>query len=154
MAYAKGTEVPSEKTEMEIKQQLRKHGATAIVTGQDGDRSIVMFEMRNRRVRFTVIADPIEKFAKMKTGQYSTRNRTKAEQREAYEQGLREKWRLLFLLIRGKLELLAGDVETFEQEFLPYIVLPNNSTIGEHLIPQLDEIYSSGNMPPLLPTGK
>jgi hypothetical protein len=36
-------------------------------------------------------------------------------------------------------------------EFLSHILLPNGTTVGEHLGPQLDEVYATGVMPSLLP---
>jgi hypothetical protein len=153
MAYAKGTTVPIEKTEIEIKTLLRAHGATAVVTGWSGDMAQVIFEMRDRRIRFTVACPSIQEFQYVKTGQYSRRMRTKVEQRNAYGQAQREKWRLLYLLIKGKLESIEGNVGMFEQEFLSYIVLPNGETVGEWFAPQLEAAYKSGRMPPMLPGG-
>jgi hypothetical protein len=151
MAYAKGTEVPVEKTEMEIKQLLKKHGASAVITGWSGDRAQVLFEMKDRRIRFTIDCPPISDFAYAKIGVNGKRRRTQAEQKTAYEQSQREKWRVLLLLIKGKLESIESGAGMFEQEFLSYIVLPDNETVGEWITPQLKDIYRSGKMPPMLP---
>jgi len=42
---------------------------------------------------------------------------------------------------------------TFEQEFLAYITLPNGSTVGQLMLPQVREAYETGRMPALLPAG-
>lgn len=151
MAYAKGTDVPVEKTEMEIKRLLIKHGATAIATGWQDNLAVVMFEMHNRRIRFSISTPPLSQFAVVKLNATSTRRRSPSEQKTALEQAQREKWRTLFLLIKGKLEALESGATLFEQEFLSYTVLPNNQTVSEWLEPQLNEVYRSGKMPPMLP---
>ncbi|MDQ2830875.1 MAG: hypothetical protein M3Y74_17745 [Chloroflexota bacterium] len=34
---------------------------------------------------------------------------------------------------------------------MPYLVLPNNATVEEWAIPQIEEAYRTKRMPPLLP---
>ena len=40
---------------------------------------------------------------------------------------------------------------TIETEFLANIVLPDDTTAGEWMLPQIDRAYRTGEMPPLLP---
>ena len=42
-------------------------------------------------------------------------------------------------------------ITTFEEEFLSYIVLPDNSTVGEYMLPQIESAYQSDEMPRMLP---
>jgi len=60
-------------------------------------------------------------------------------------------WRGLVLLVKGKLEAVASGIATIESELLAYTVMPDGETVGEWLEPQLNEVYRSGQMPPLLP---
>ncbi len=46
--------------------------------------------------------------------------------------------------------VIAG-ISTIETEFLVNIVLPDNTTAGEWMLPQIDQAYRTGEMPPLLP---
>ena len=56
-------------------------------------------------------------------------------------------------MIKAKLEAVASDISTFESEFLAHIVLPNNKTVADTLLPQIADAYKNGKMPPLLGTG-
>ena len=55
------------------------------------------------------------------------------------------------MVIKAKLEAVTAGISTVETEFLANIVLPDNSTAGEWMIPQIDQAYRTGDMPPLLP---
>ena len=57
----------------------------------------------------------------------------------------------LLLVIKVKLEAATAGISTIETEFLANIVLPDNTTAGEWMIPQIDHAYRTGEMPPLLP---
>ncbi len=45
---------------------------------------------------------------------------------------------------------VTAGISTNETEFLANIVLPDNTTAGEWMIPQIDQAYRTGEMPPLL----
>lgn len=63
---------------------------------------------------------------------------------------MRRRWRALALGIKGKLETVATGIQTFEEEFLANIVLPNKQTVAEWLEPQLTAQYKGGKMPRML----
>ena len=69
---------------------------------------------------------------------------------KAWEQAQRSAWRALNLVIKAKLESVKAGIFTFEQEFLPHILLPNGQTVGEFMVPQIETAYQGGQMPPLL----
>ena len=46
---------------------------------------------------------------------------------------------------------MSAGISTIETEFLANIVLPDNTTAGEWMLPQIDRAYRTGEMPPLLP---
>ncbi|MFN7930906.1 MAG: hypothetical protein U0Y68_23875 [Blastocatellia bacterium] len=77
--------------------------------------------------------------------------RTSTQAYEAWEQATRQKWRALALVIKAKLEAVESGITTIEQEFLPFIVAADGRTVGEHLIPQLDQYCLSGGNLLLLP---
>ncbi len=68
-----------------------------------------------------------------------------------WEQACRQKWRALYLVIKAKLEAVESGISCFEDEFLANIVLPDGSLVGNFMRPQIEQVYSSGNMPALLP---
>jgi hypothetical protein len=64
---------------------------------------------------------------------------------------VRQRWRALALVIKAKLEAVEAGISSVEDEFLSFIMLPNGSTVGEWVQPQIERVYESGSMPALLP---
>lgn len=148
MAYAKGTKVSVESSRAELEKVLARYGADAFSYGVDGDRAIVVFRSNGRQVRFELHYPSLDDF-KWKGRYYAERSRTPlAAQRE---QRIRELWRALVLVTKAKLEAVESGIETFEQAFMPYLMLPDGSTAGEFLLPQVARAYELGEMPSLLP---
>lgn len=147
MTYASGTKVSPEQTRGEIEKTLRRYGADGFSYGYEGDRSIVAFRAHDRYVRFEVGQRPIEEFRLTPSG----RVRSAGDQRRAREQEVRERWRGLLLVVKAKLESVETGIETFEEAFLPHIVLPDGGTVAQHLIPEIAKTYETGEMPSLLP---
>jgi hypothetical protein len=134
--YAATTRVPVDRTRSEIEQVLTRYGADQFISGWERGRAMLGFRIKNRQVRFELtlpVPDP--------------RRQTKIDQET------RQRWRALLLVIKAKLEAVASDITTLEQEFLAHIVLPDNSTVGSRLIPQIAAAYDTGKMPKLLGTG-
>lgn len=149
--YAAKTEVPESQSRTEIERTLTRYGATAFAYGWSSDHSVaqVMFEMAGRRMRFELRMP--DRSAKEFTHDGRGYQRTEAGMRAAYDQEARRLWRSLALAIKAKLEIVASGIVTMEDEFLSHIVLPDNSTVGQWVHPQLNEVYGRGNMPALLP---
>jgi hypothetical protein len=55
------------------------------------------------------------------------------------------------MAIKAKLEVVESGIVSFEDEFAVHMVLPDGSTVGQWLAPQIDEAYRTGRMPELLP---
>lgn len=146
--FAADTSVPVSKTEGEIKELLRRNGATDIIVGEPKGAAIVQFSMLDRVVRFVM---PLPAIAD-KAFQFSPggRKRLSAEgTAKAWEQACRSRWRALLLSIRAKLEACAVGITEFEREFLAQIVDPaTGKTIGEDIVPQIKERYAL-NGPPI-----
>lgn len=132
MAYAEKTTVPVSKSRMEIEELVRKHGAGQFVSGYSGNKVVIGFTAAGRQVRFTVTVP-------------EGKNQKDTEQLE------RQRWRALVLVIKAKFEAIDSGVSCFDNEFLAHIVLPDGTTCGENMIPQLDMVYQTGSMPTLLP---
>jgi hypothetical protein len=149
MRYAENTIVSSERSRAEIEHVLSRYGATGFMYGWQKDAAVIMFDMLNRRVRF-VLKMPDKnghEIACTPTG----RKRKPNQVQEAYEQATRQHWRALALVIKAKLEAVESSISEFEEEFLAHIVLPNNTTVGQFMRPQIELAYGSGKMPPMLP---
>lgn len=151
--FASTTTVSPEKTRSEIERIVTKYGATKFVSGWEENGAAVLFEMKGRRVRFSLpMPDKNEKRFTVGRGY---RRRTAAEQQKVYDQHVRSAWRALFLVIKAKLEAVEAGIGIFESEFLANIVVPGTGqTFGEWAIPQIARAYDTGAaMPPLLPGG-
>jgi len=137
--YAEHTKVPVSQTRSEIEQLLERHKAKQYGTAVDYDllKARVQFRLHDRIVRF-VIALPDSK--KLGAG-------------VRLERAERQRWRALLLVIKAKLESVENSIETFEQAFLANVVMPNDQTVAEIILPQIAETYKTGNMPKLLTAG-
>lgn len=128
----------------EIRTTLSKYKASAFATATNNNKSMVMFEMNGRRIRF-VFDLPIK-------GKFQNKKRYIASEREI-EQEERRLWRCLLLSIKSKLECVESGISSFEDEFMSNIVLPNGQTVGEAMVPQIQSAYENNQMPPLLGYG-
>ena len=150
MGYAENTSVPVERSRAEIEQLLKKHGATRFVSGWEEGRAVIAFELLARRIRFEIPVPPLEEF-KTKEKWGAVRRIPDAEAERLKEQETRRRFRALLLVVKAKLEAVASNVSSFENEFLAFIVLASGDTVGEWLAPQLEKSYGTNKMPPLLP---
>lgn len=145
--YAEKTDVTPERSRMEIERTLTRYGASAFGYGWQEGRAVVSFKANDRFVQFVIeLPDPrdVERTP-------SGRERKGSALNAAHEAAIRQKWRALSLCIKAKLEAVASGIASFEEEFLANIVLPNGSTVGELLAPQIENAYENGAMPAGLP---
>jgi hypothetical protein len=134
--YAADTRVPVAQSRAEIERLLEKARAKQYGTAIDYDLATarVQFRLHDRIIRFTVALPDANK---LKGEQYARRER--------------QRWRALLLVIKAKLESVESAIETFEQAFLANIVMPDDQTVGAHVVPQITEAYRSGKMKALGP---
>lgn len=150
MAYAEKTSVSVSKTKADIEDLIQKAGAGQFVSGFKDNMAVIGFSLDNRQIRFIL---PIPDNADKKFW-YTPERRNKRTEEQAYaawEQACRAKWRSLYLIIKAKLEAVESGISTIEREFFYDIVLTDGQTIGEYMAPQLESVYATGKMPPLLP---
>ena len=138
-------------TRHEIERLLDNHGAKAFVSGWDRDQrlSSVMFELADRRIRFTLpLPDPDDRrFTRTPTG----RSRTTAAAGAEFDQAVRQRWRALLLVIKANLEAITAGIATVDEEFLAYIVIPGTtSTVAERVGPELARAYEISGYTPML----
>lgn len=149
--YAKTTTVSSSKTIMDIEKVLKKYGAEEFIYGTRKEAAVVLFKRNGKQVRLTLpLPDPQEFRFTPNRGI----RRTEAEKEKCYEQAIRQKWRALLLVITAKLEAVEAGIAVFEEEFLSYMVLPDNRTVGQFYLPQIETIYQQNKMPPMLDYGQ
>lgn len=136
--YAEDTRVPAERTRGEIEQLLKQQGADSFVSGWEGERAAIAFRLQGRQVRIEL---PMPARQAYKT-------------EHQHEQAVRARWRALLLVIKAKIEAIASGITTLEREFLADIVMADGQTVSSWAGPQLEQMYLTGRMPPLLPGPK
>lgn len=157
MSYAQGTTVSVERSKAEIEKTLTKFGASQFVSGWDekSGKAMVQFDMNDRRIRFILVIPDKEQFRvymrKNGWGGENKKERTDAQVRMLQDQEMKRRWRALGLVVKAKLEAVETGISEFQEEFLAHIVLKGGRTIGETLLPQLDEIANTGKLPRMLP---
>ncbi len=155
--FAEGTSVPVAKSQQEIGATLAKYGATKYATAWEDGRAMIAFGIENRHVRMVLAlaaaTDP--DIARTPGG----RVRDQAAREAAADAENRRRWRALALGVKAKLEAVATGIETLEEAFLAHIVLPDGTTVAEHVKPAIAHAYATGEIqpfipPPALPRGK
>lgn len=146
--YAEGTTVSPERSQAEISENLRRYGASSYVSGYEDNRAMIAFKAHDRTVRF-LLDLPTPADAEFLLTPTKQRRKPDAA-RAAYEQEIRRRWRALALAIKAKLEAVATGIASFEDEFLAYTVLPDNTTVGDRLRAEIDDAWRSGQVPPRL----
>lgn len=150
MQYAKETTVSVEKTRAKIENTVSRYGASGFIGGWQGNRAMVAFEMRERRLKF-LLPLPDKADRQFLYTPVQGNRRSDGDAHKAWEQACRQKWRALALAIKAKLEAVESGISEFDSEFLANIVMPDGCTLGERIVPQLPSIMETGHLPPLLP---
>lgn len=151
--YAAATSVSSEKSKAEIEGTLERYGAEKFMRGWDSSGAIICFVHNGRGIKFHLpLPDKSSKEFVMTPG--GKKERSIEDQRKAWEQACRQRWRALALVIKAKLEAVETGITSFEEEFLAHFVLDGGETIGQTLIPRLPNLHRSDLRLLLAPPGK
>jgi hypothetical protein len=147
VAYAATTDVPVERSKAQIEALLTKYGAQGYHTGwqaataDDPGWDAVEFMWKGKVIRFRVPRPspkkPDGKSQPWAMDRYGFMLKD-AQLQKVVEQQNRSRWRVLFLVIKAKLEAVEAGVSIFEDEFLSFIVTGSGRTVGEILLPRLE----------------
>jgi hypothetical protein len=144
--YAAQTGVSSEASRAEIERTLRRYKATSFMYGWEEDRAVVGFVVEGRQIRF-ILPMPNPKDPAFTHTPARRTLRSPAEQEKAYEQGVKQRWRALNLVIKSKLEAVEAGIVTFDEEFGMHFVLPSGRTVAQEVLPAMVKAYELGHMP-------
>ena len=152
MTYAKGTNVSKDRSIAEIQRTLARYKAAGFTYGEMGSRAFVGFQMVDRVVKMllTLPEQNGKEFTQKKRGYGAYPESTSLR---LWDQACREKWRALALVVKAKLESVESGIETFDEAFLPHIVVPGagGRTYGELALPDFARTLETGELPKLLP---
>lgn len=149
--FAEGTDVPIERSRLELERVLKNAGASKQGMFRDGDHAAVVFELRSRMVKLSIDLPSRE----VLEAAYEADGRGKGDDRDYWvELKLNEEekrlWRVLVLVVKAKLEAVSIGLSTVEREFLADVVVKGGKTVGEILATELAQIYGGKNPPKLL----
>ena len=148
--YAKNTTVSEQKSILEIESTLRRYDARSFAYGweekEGKETCVVAFKTDDRTMRFKLHMPSRSEFVTTPTGM----ERAESTIENEYQKARRQRWRALLLIVKAKLEAIDSGITTFDEEFLPYMVLPGGKTIAEVTMPQLEDAYATGGVPQLL----
>lgn len=148
--YAERTEVNSDRSRAEIERTLTRYGADGFIYGWENNRAMIAFRMRGRRIQFELLL-PDKNANEFRYTPARNYLRTSEQQQAAWEQATRQRWRALALYIKATLEAVEAGIVTFEDTFLAWTMLPGGASVSIWLQPQIEQAYTTGTMPPLLP---
>lgn len=103
--YASGTKVSSSKSEIEIRNTLKKFGANKYAYYEDDENIGISFEYESRRVRLVVkLPDPEAK----EFVYFETRlgRRSQSQQLKLWQNECNRRWRALTLKVKSRLSTL------------------------------------------------
>jgi hypothetical protein len=146
--YASGTGVAVDRSKAEIERLLTRYGCSQFGSGwaNEGGQAFAHVTFRHGSTSI-MLALPMEHPSKFLISP-AGRRRTKDSADEAYRAEERRRWRSLALVIKAKLEAVHSGISTLEREFFSDVVLPDGSTLGQRLIPQLEAIQNGRLMLP------
>lgn len=145
-AYAAQTTVSVEKSQMEVQAVLRKYGADRFGVMEDRQKAYLMFEFNKLMIQMTVPLPEKKDFSLSESG----RARKDSQIEEAYNQAIKQRWRALVLAVKAKLEAVETGISTIEKEFLSFVVMPDGKLLGDHILPQIEEVARTGKMPKMI----
>lgn len=150
MAYAEDTKVTIGASQAEIQRLIQRYGAKRYATAYDEDSrtAVIQFDAEGLRVMFRLTLPHPDDF----TYDTADRKRTAEARRNAYDKECRRLWRALALVIKAKLESVESGIESFEEAFLPQLLIPGSGgqTFSEFAVPEIRESYRTNTLPPLL----
>lgn len=138
MAYAEGTSVDSVKSRMEIERMLQKVGCTHVGVMHEPGFATVTFRKGQAVVQMRISLPAPKDAPKRRGGSWM---RPAAAEAWAEQSG-RERWRQLLLVLKAKFTALEQGIETFEETFLPHLVL-GGTPLRDKLLPAVRQAISS-----------
>jgi hypothetical protein len=151
--YAADTRVSSDQSIMEIRRTLTRYGAGAFMFAEDDEahKAIISFKLREKFFKLSVPL-PDRKARDITHTPSRGQLRSIEAQEAAYEQAVKQRWRAIALLVKALLEANESGLEALVELLLQsLILLPDGSTVGEWMQPQIDRAYLEGTMPHFLP---
>lgn len=125
MSAYQDTSVPVDKSQAAIRSMLRKYGADHFAFSESADLAEVAFRSGVLAVRMRVPIRPMTAEAARAVARQRKRKQDTAES-DRWESETRRVWRVLYWLLKSRMEAIDAGVETFEQAFLAHLLDPRS----------------------------
>jgi hypothetical protein len=133
--YAKNTTVSVAKTKIQIQDLLVSWGIEEFFFGTSPRGDGIGFKYKGKVYKHNVPMPPDKQI-------YSDKQ---------YDQMVRQRWRILYMSLKMKLEEIDSGGISFEDQFLAMMCLPDGSTVADFMrLPENVERLSETQMPKLL----
>jgi len=150
--FAQDTSVSVGKSKAEIEDLVTRYGADQFGTmWQDGE-AIIGFRVKGRFVKF-VLPLPDQKDKRFWESPAKKKRYDQEAALKNWEQGCRQAWRALALVVKAKLEAVASGITTFDAEFLAHFVMPDGRIFADVALPAIADAYRTGGQPRMLLLG-
>jgi hypothetical protein len=136
--YANKTIVPMIRSKQQIEKALRDFGIEEMFWGTSPRGDGIGFKYKGRIYRRNVTMPARDN--------YSTQSK--------YEQAVRQRWRIMYMSLKMKLEEIEEGGISFEDQFLSMMALPDGSTVADFMaLPMNVNLLETAKMPKLLTGG-
>lgn len=147
--YAINTETSVDTSKTQISRLLSRYGATTTSINETQQFALVAAEIHGIQIRIR-LQFPSKNDPEI-TMTPTMKFRSKAGIEKEYQKAMRSTWRALFMILHSRLEEIERGISTVQQAFMPWIMLPDNSIVEDHVLPTIETAYSTGRVPSLLP---
>lgn len=134
MSAYSGTNVPIEKSQAEIRTMLRRYGADSFSFGETRGHAEVQFRHGALAVRMRV---PIRELTEdeIRAEPSLARQGVYKVLEQGVEVSARRVWRVLYWLLKTRMEAIEAGVETFAEAFLAHLLDPHTErTVYESMV--------------------
>ena len=132
MAYD-NTEVPAGRSQENIRELLKKYGIGQ-VQYTDCWPEGVSVEFARVEKNAAGVVEKVIRVRILGKPNLQKKNKPEAERRRVY--------RVIYWHLKAKLEVVAEGLVTFEEEFLPHIILPSGATVYDELRSHLPAVFA------------
>ena len=131
MAYAEGTTVTVQNSQMEIARTLTRYGVESYSFGATPGWALVEFEHKHMpiRLRIPLPAKPLKEMG------LNTKTGRQVNVWKAWEQDIKEAWRALLLFIKAALESAGRRSVAEWQACMAFLVTGDGETLGDKALP-------------------
>lgn len=137
--YAQNTKVPVERSRIEIERTLKRYGIDNFFFGSSPKGDGIGFNYNGRIVKFGIPLPKRDDFKTTQTGE------------QDYKRAIRQRYRVLVIALKAKLEMVDIGLTTFEDEFLAQTCLADGKTIAEYMeLPENLKLLEKAEIPKML----